>query len=250
MRALIIDDEPLACRVLRKLIARQPQLTLVGEASTFEHAQARLAADDYDLVFLDIQLRGGNGFDLVPAVRPAARIVFVTAFDQFALRAFEVNALDYLLKPVTPERFAASLARLAPGASTATAAATSAAPPATAPLAPDDSVYIRTDTGSRFVPVANISAVFSNQNYSDVVLRGGERLFTRCTMKAWEKTLPAAQFARVHRQAFVNVAHVESLERDTRDSALVRVAGLRDPVDVSRRHVPDIEARLRARDAK
>ncbi len=216
LRALIIDDEPLACRVLRKLIARQPQLTLVGEAGTFEQAQTRLAADDYDLVFLDIQLRGGNGFDLVPAVRPAARLVFVTAFDRFALRAFEVNALDYLLKPVTPARFAASLARLAPDAATAPPS-----PLEPAPLAATDSVYIRTDAGIRFVPLASICAVFSNQNYSDVLLRNGERLFTRCTMKTWEKTLPGAQFARV--------------------------TGVREPIDVSRRYVPDIEARLRAR---
>src|SRR6185295_18499542 len=104
-------------------------------------------------------------------------------FDQHALRAFEVNALDYVLKPVAPERFAASLARLEQ--------------PAAVPLAPtptfrpDDTVLVHTDRGDRFVPIAQISAIFSNENYSDVQLRGGECFLTRRTMKAWEDTLPA-----------------------------------------------------------
>ena len=247
MRALIIDDEPLACRVLRKLVGSRPDLVVAGEAGTFEQAQTRLAADDYDLVFLDIQLRGGNGFDLVPHVRGAARIVFVTAFDRFALRAFEVNALDYLLKPVTPERFAASLARLTPAAEHSTLNPQLSTP---APLAADDRAFIQTDRGNRFVPLADISAVFSNQNYSDVLLRSGERLFTRRTMKAWEDMLPGAVFARVHRQALVNLGSIEELSRDGRDSAVLRVTGVREPIDVSRRYVADIQARLNARTAR
>lgn len=247
MRALIIDDEPIACRVLRKLIGRCPELVVAGEAGTFDQAQARLGAADYDLVFLDIQLRGGNGFDLVPHVRRGARIVFVTAFDRFALRAFEVNALDYLLKPVTPERFAASLARLAPGSDPSSLNPQLATP--AAPLAADDRVFIQTDHGSRFVPLADISVVFSSQNYSDVLLRTGERLFTRRTMKTWEEMLPGAIFARVHRQALVNIGSVEGLSRDARDSAVLRLTGVREPVDVSRRYVADIQARLRARTA-
>jgi two-component system, LytTR family, response regulator len=112
LRTLIIDDEPLACRHLQKLIARDPRLTPVGEANTFEQARARLAADDYDLVLLDIQLRGGSGFDLVADVRAGARIIFVTAFNQHEARAAEANAVDYLLKPVTAERLGAAIAKL------------------------------------------------------------------------------------------------------------------------------------------
>src|SRR4051812_29748172 len=112
-RCLIVDDELSARDGLRWLLSAHPAYVIVGEAATFDEALAQLARQDYDLVFLDIQLVGGNGFDLVPHVRRGARIVFVTAFDRHALRAFEVNAVDYLLKPVSPERFAASLARLA-----------------------------------------------------------------------------------------------------------------------------------------
>src|SRR5688572_22135523 len=111
IRALLIDDEPPARIVLRTLLAPHP-VEIVGEAGTLRAARELLARHDYTLVFLDIQLRGGTGFDLVPAVRPGAEIVFVTAHDEHALRAFEVNALDYLLKPIKPERLAASITRL------------------------------------------------------------------------------------------------------------------------------------------
>src|SRR5438128_2047857 len=105
IRALLIDDEPHAREDLQRLLAAHPQVTIVGEAGSVASARKRLARADYDLVFLDVQLIGGTGFDLLPA---AAAVIFVTAHDRHAVRAFEVNALDFLLKPVRAERLAAS----------------------------------------------------------------------------------------------------------------------------------------------
>lgn len=237
IRTLLIDDEPAARAELRWLLSAYPGYEIVGEAAAFGPARTRLARADYDLVFLDIQLVGGTGFDLVPHVAPGARIIFVTAFDRFALRAFEANALDYLLKPVATERFAASLARV-PGA-----------PPdaVPAPLRPGDVVLVATDGASHFVPVTEISAVLSNENYSDVLLRSGDRLITRRTLKSWEDALPAALFMRVHRQAVANLAHATSLRRDTRETGELRLAGLREPVPVSRSYLSELETRLAAR---
>ena len=116
--AVIIDDEINARKDLRKLLAEHPEVTIVGEAATFDEARGLVQKGDYDLVFLDVQLLGGSGFDVVPDVRPDARIIFVSAYDQFALRAFEVNALDYLQKPVRTARLAEAVRRVgapAPG---------------------------------------------------------------------------------------------------------------------------------------
>jgi two-component system LytT family response regulator len=234
-RALLIDDEVAARDGLRWLLAAHPGHTIVGEAATFSQAQAQLARTDYELVFLDIQLVGGSGFDLVSHVRVGARIIFVTAFDRHALRAFEVNAVDYLLKPVSPERFAASLARLAQPA---------ASPRALPMLATDDTVLVSTDAGDHFVPVAEIAVVFSNANYSDVQLRSGKRLFTRRTMKLWEELLPSAAFLRVHRHALVNLACVEEHQRVGREAFELRVIGAREPVTVSRYCVAELQERL------
>lgn len=238
-RVLLIDDEAAARAELRWLLSPYASHVVVGEAATFARARTRLEDPDYDLVFLDVQLVGGNGFDLVPHVARGARIIFVTAFDRFAVRAFEVNALDYLLKPVSTERFAVALAK---------STGESAAAPRAAFRA-DDSVFIQTDDGKRFVPLAAISAVLSNENYSDVLLRTGERLLTRRTMKIWEDLLPATQFLRVHRQAIVNVSAIESHRRDTRETFELYLAGVKTPVPVSRSFVADLRPHLGLADA-
>jgi two-component system LytT family response regulator len=236
MRTLIVDDEPDARAELRWLLSAHPGYTIVGEAATVASARKRLAAPDYDLVFLDVQLVGGSGFDLVAHVRPGARIIFVTAFDRFALRAFEVNALDYLLKPVATDRFAVALARA--GHAPATPAVPSGG------LRPDDTVLVRTDAGDRFVLLAQISAIFSNENYSDVVLQNGERLLTRRTMKSWEEQLPPTHFKRAHRQAIVSVAWIEGHRRDTRETAELRMTGVKESVPVSRNHLAALRGHL------
>src|SRR5690242_11409511 len=108
-RALIIDDEIAAREELRSLLAAHPSITVTGEAGTMSNARALLTGGNYDLVFLDIQLLGGLGFDLLPHVREPANVVFVSGHDGYAIRAFEVNALDYLLKPATAARLATTL---------------------------------------------------------------------------------------------------------------------------------------------
>ena len=141
LHALIIEDEATARADLRAKLAAHPAVTILAEAATLRSARALLARTDYDLVFLDVQLIGGNSFDLVPDVRPEARIIFATAYDAFALRAFEVNALDYLLKPVVPARLAAALRRLA--AAPAPAGEAAAELPAGPALRLADTVYLR-----------------------------------------------------------------------------------------------------------
>src|SRR5690606_27018873 len=130
------------------------------------------------------------------------RIVFATASDQHAVRAFEVNALDYLIKPIRPQRLADALRRVV----TLAAEPRAPAPPSPA-MEANDLIYLKTGSGaSRFVPLAQIAAIESNENYSEARLGDGTRLFVRRTMKSWEETLPASHFVRVHRSTIVNLA--------------------------------------------
>lgn len=238
LRALLIDDEPPACDILRALLGELPDVTIAGEAGTLALARTALARDDYDLVFLDIQLRGGTGFDLVPLVRPGARIIFVTAYDQHALRAFEVNALDYLLKPIAPDRLAAALARLP--------TAFSPPPAAVAPLTADDRVHLKLGAGTeRFVRVGDIRCISSEENYSAVhVGAPPERLLVRRTLQSWEDQLPRTHFVRVHRQTLVNATHVLGLNRLTEDVYQLNLAGLSEPITASQRYIPALRERL------
>lgn len=239
MKALIIDDEPPARAALRGLLRAHPEITLAGEADTIQVATQRLGAADYDLVFLDVQLRGGTGFDLVPFVRPEARIIFVTAFDQHAVRAFEVNALDYLIKPVRPQRLAEALRRhSAPPVGPA---------PAGPVLAPGDHVHLRMGNGtSRFVALADIAAIASNENYSEAHLAGGTRLLVRRTMKSWEDALPATHFVRVHRTTIINLARYRGADRQSYETTLLHLDGLAEPVRASFRYLPELRERLGA----
>jgi len=246
-KAIIIDDEPPACEVLRSLLAAQDGVDVVGEAGTMDEARARLQQPDYDLVFLDVQLRGGTGFDLVPFVRPGARIVFVTAYDQHALRAFEVNAVDYLVKPVAPARLAGTLARL--GDRFGAGATDTAAPFALGKvLALDDRVLLKLGVGSeRFVRLEDIRFVASRENYTELAIGArGERLLVRKTMKVWEDSLPPSYFVRVHRQMIVNLAHVQQIVRVSDATSELRLAGVSEPVAVSYRYLADLRGALSA----
>jgi two-component system LytT family response regulator len=114
MKALIIDDERLARLELRRLLAEHPEIEIVGEAATGEEALALIPRLAPDLLFLDIQMPGMTGFDLLEHVEDLPQVIFTTAYDEYAIKAFEVNALDYLLKPIPPARLAGALAKVRP----------------------------------------------------------------------------------------------------------------------------------------
>src|SRR5207247_271722 len=112
VKALVADDERLARRELRRLLAAHPDVSIAGEARNVEEAVALLGEQHVELLFLDIQMPGGSGFDLLERLERVPLVIFTTAFDEYAIRAFEVNALDYLLKPIAPERLAVALDRV------------------------------------------------------------------------------------------------------------------------------------------
>jgi two-component system LytT family response regulator len=229
-QALLIDDESTARADLRAKLAVHPEVAILAEAATVRSARELLARTGYDLVFLDIQLVGGSAFDLVSDVRPGARIIFVTAHDTYALRAFEINALDYLLKPVAPAR----LDEAGPEG------------PPTPALRLDDTVYLRSGLRARFAPVADISVIAAHDNYSEVQLADGEKVFLRKSLKAWEDALPASHFMRVHRTLIVNLSRVTRYQRDGDERTLLYVAGATGPVSASRDRWVELRERLGA----
>jgi two-component system LytT family response regulator len=241
LKAVLIDDEPAARADLRDMLAAHPTVTIVGEAGLLSEARTQLARDDYTLVFLDVQLRGGTGFDLVPLVRPGASIVFVTGFERYAVRAFEVNALDYLVKPVAAERLTTTLRKLADPV--AASASEWTAPP-TSGLRSDDRVFLKNDRTAQFVAVTEVSAIISRENYTDALLADGARFFMRRTMKAWEESLPADLFVRVHRTTLVNLRHIERISEPDGETPQLHIRGVTTPVACSHRLSPELRRRL------
>jgi two-component system LytT family response regulator len=229
MRALIVDDEALARQRVRRLLGAAPDVEIVGECASGEEALEAIRAQRPDVVFLDVQMPALDGFGVVSRLDPgtAPMVVFVTAFDQHAVRAFEASALDYLLKPVDPARLRAALDRVRARRELDTAAerwarlvaAVGAAPeaPAPAPAALSratprpsrwlERVLVREQERMFFVRAADIDWIEAYGNYAR--LHVGPRVhLVRCTMRALEGELDPTRFARIHRSTIVNLDRV------------------------------------------
>lgn len=246
-KALLIDDEEYARLHLREILAvTDPDVKIVGEAAEFKTAQELIARGGYDFLFLDVKLGPRTGFDLVPEVPADKPIIFVSGYEHHARRAFEVNAVDYLMKPVEPARLTQSLNRLRERhRPPATAITPPPAPAAVVPL--PESFAIEINGRARLVAPAEIAYIEAQQNYSSLHLRDGANGLVRRSLKSWEEALPPADFARVHRNAVVNLNHILGYHHETARTIALRVAGVRAPVSVSRHATVELKSLLRAR---
>ncbi len=213
MRVLIADDEPPARRKLRRLLEAERDVEIAGEASTAAETSRAIEKLRPDVVFLDIQMPDGSGFDVAAGLKDARpRVVFVTAFDQFALKAFEVQALDYLLKPVDSERFAAAMARLRKrleeGKRTDLAEAIEAAMRKKAKPA-----RLLLDLGGKsiFVAVETIEHVEAARNYLSIHA-GGQVHTVRATLDGLAEQLDETHFARINRSQIVNLDCIKEMQ--------------------------------------
>lgn len=236
LTALIVDDERLARRELRALLAVHPEVQVVGEAASVDEAARHLAREQPDVVFLDIQMPGGSGFELFARVPVAARVVFVTAHDAHALRAFDLNALDYLLKPVSPARLAESIVRLQNRAV--------ASPVAARRFDFGDFLFLPIDGRSRFIRVSQVVSVAAAGDATEVSTADGIAGRVPRSLKAWEERLPAKQFVRIHREAIVNLQFVERIEEWSHDAFQVYLKGRPSPLTLSRRYASRLKARF------
>lgn len=234
-KTIIVDDERLARRELRSLLADYAMIDVIGEAENVAQALNLIHTQKPDVVFLDIQMPGESGFRLLEQIQADFRIIFVTAFDAFAIRAFEVNALDYLLKPVHPDRLAQAIERLS--------AAASERPAPANPLEYEDRLFLETDEQARFLKISSIVCICAAGNYSELLMTDGKKLLVLKSLREWEERLPVRHFARIHRSTIVNLDYVERIERWFNHSAHVYVRHLTEPLVMSRRYA----ARLRLR---
>lgn len=246
IRALIVDDERLARVALRAVLAERSDVEIVGEADSVAAARRKIAEVSPDVIFLDVNMPGGSGFELFREP-VAARVVFCTAYEQFALRAFEVNALDYLVKPVGPEQIERALGRLPAPPQKQTGANDAPDPP----LVLDDLVALRESHALRFVRVRDIVHLHAADDYSEVHLTSGKPALVDVTLRRWELRLPAADFVRIHRSSLVNLHHIDEVRyTDGRWEVVMRAAGEPEALSVSRRVGRELGDRLRARNVR
>jgi len=232
MRVLIVDDEELARKVLRELLAVHPEVEIVGEAAN-GFAAVKLAEElAPDLLFLDIQMPKLSGFEVMELVGEKIAVVFVTAYDEFALKAFDVHAVDYLLKPVEPARLAEALARAAQRLQldevrpSATLVSAAARPPGR----PLERVLIREEGRVHVLALGKIDFVEAKDDYLSFAV-AGKRYLKQQTMAELEAQLDARRFVRVHRSYLLNIERLARLELYAKDSWIAILAdGTRIPV--------------------
>ncbi|MEZ5544444.1 MAG: LytTR family DNA-binding domain-containing protein [Lysobacteraceae bacterium] len=237
LRVLIVDDARLARAELRTLLAQIDAVELVGEAEDVPQAREAIARLHPDLVLLDIQMPSGSGFDVLANLEPAPAVVFTTAYDQYALKAFEANALDYLLKPVDPIRLRAALDKARADTSIATASTSERGP-----LGAEDQVFLRDGERCWFVAIGEISRIVVDGNYARVWFRDQTALLAR-SLTALEAKLDPTQFFRANRNTLVNLRHIRAVETSIADGYLLQ---LKDggEIEVSRRQAKDLRERL------
>ena len=201
MRALIVDDEPPARRELRRLLNEFAWVEIVGEGGNVDQAEEMIGSLAPELLFLDIQMPGGTGFDLLSRLEDLPQVIFTTAYDEHAVRAFEVDALDYLLKPIDPRRLAEALGR-------AKSAQTARMPQPGAVL---EQIFVRDGDRCWFVPLREVRLLTSEGNYIRLSW-GKEKPMLGRALAALERRLDPNRFFRANRQQIINLDFIEHVE--------------------------------------
>ena len=199
MRTLIVDDEPPARRELRRLLADFPWIEIVGEAGNVDDAAAKVGTLSPGLLLLDIHMPGGSGFDLLSRLDDVPQVIFTTAHDAHAVRAFEVNALDYLLKPIDPRRLAAALAKVR------------RVPEGSGPDGPLEQIFVRDGPRCWFVPLAEVRLMTSEGNYVRLSWGTQKPLLGRA-LASLEQRVDPRRFFRANRRQLINLDFIAGVE--------------------------------------
>src|SRR5437868_4313622 len=233
-KALIADDEPAARRGVRQLLASFPEFTVAGECRNGAEVLAALDTSSPDVVFLDIQMTGVDGFEVIKqrSIERMPAVVFLTAFDQFAIQAFETEALDYLVKPVSEERFATTMKRLLRRLQSKSG------------LSRDETIVVTTSRGATVLHLNEIDWIEAAGNYSQLWV-GTRSYFLRESLQLLEQRVQKHGFVRAHRRALVRLDGVKQLMR-TRAGGLIAVLASGVRVPVSRRRSASFTAALRS----
>jgi two-component system LytT family response regulator len=223
MKAMIIDDEPPARRELRRLLTGFPWVEIVGEAGNVDQAVEMVETLTPELLFLDIQMPGGSGFDVLARLEDVPQVIFTTAYDEHAVRAFKVDALDYLLKPIEPARLAEALGRVRSGQ----------AAQAPRPDAILEQIFVRDGDRCWFVPLREVRLLSSEGNYIRLSWGESHPLLGRA-LAALEQRLDPNRFFRANRRQIINLEFIESVDLGVNGRLHAQLRGGPE-VEISRR---------------
>jgi two-component system LytT family response regulator len=235
LTTLIIDDERLARLNLRKKLNTYSEIEVIGEASGIESGIKAIRDLNPDLLFLDIKLSDGTGFDLLNRAEFKGKVIFQTAYDEYACRAFEINAIDYLLKPISKERLNKVIENLINSENEKSIENTQK-------FRYDDRLMIEQKKNIHFIKVENIICIKAEREYTSLFEKGGKDYLVLKSIGDWQKKLPDEHFARVHRNSIINFNFIERSER-LGNTAKIFLVSIPEPISISRRYYKLIKTR-------
>jgi two-component system LytT family response regulator len=231
IKAIIIDDERLARTELKKLLQDFSDIEVIDEATNVDEGVEKIETQNPDLIFLDIQMPGKTGFDLLGELDKAPHVIFTTAYDEYALKAFEVNALDYLLKPIEPKRLSDAIQKLQFEMSKERAGVNGMIN--RGPLTENDQVFVKDGERCWFVKLSEIRLFESVGNYAKVFFSNNKPLILK-SLNALEERLDERVFFRANRKHIINLRWIEKIEPYFNGGLLVELKG-GEKIEVSRR---------------
>jgi two-component system LytT family response regulator len=236
MSALIIDDERLARIALRNKLEAFKEIEIIGESANVKSAVAAIEELNPDLLFLDIQLYNETGFDILDKIKYEGKVIFVTAHDEFAIRAFEINAVDYILKPVSHERLKNAIERLDSDVKDKEYK--------TERFNYGDRILIMCGNRMKFVKLENVSHITASGDFSGIHTGDESEYLTSRSMNEWEERLPDRYFLRIHRSTIINIEFIEKAEKWFNYSSMIQLRGVDKPFKVSRSYFKKIKERF------
>jgi len=227
LRVVVVDDESLARKRMAKLLADEPGVDFIGAADDIASAIALVERENPDLVFLDISMPPESGFDLLPYLPLETGVIFVSAYTEHAIRAFEAEAIDYLLKPVVPERLSQALERGRKNRQDTT-----------------ETRHVLLGDQKKCLKVAidRLAVILAEGNYTRVLTMDGGNFFVRRSFKEWQETLNVSSFVKLDRSLLVNPAAILGFETIHRDLGHLQVTGCTRPIPLGRTALQSIRA--------
>ena len=243
MRAIIIDDERLARKELNNLLENYPEIEIVDQAVNADEALEKIIQLDPELIFLDIQMPGKTGFELLEELEKVPKVIFTTAYDEFAIKAFDVNALDYLLKPIQEERLKDTITKvLAVQASSLAERAQEGVSEIKQQLGMNDQVFVKDGDRCWFISLKEIRLFESDGNYIKVYFNNVKPMIHK-SLNALDEKLDERSFFRASRKHIINLSWIETIETWFNGGLLVQLKG-GEKVEVSRRQAARFKEKM------
>ncbi len=236
-RSLIIDDERLARITLTDMLADYPAIQIIGESESVADSISLITSLNPDLLFLDIQLTDGTGFDLLNKINYQGKIIFITAYDEYAIRAFEVNAIHYLLKPVSHKKLGEAIARLEVKGSEKESGQVMN-------YKYSDRLLAFCGNYLNFIKIGSITTITAAGDYTIIRTSDDREFIDSKTMSEWENRLPENHFLRINRSTIINFDAIEKTEQKSLNLVLISVRGITEPFRISRLYYKKIRTKF------